>query len=68
MEHFKDSAQLLDNLTCPAFVVKEGVIVNVNQSAAQHNIKCDTTYTGLEAYLLSVQETVFRTPSSGQVP
>ena len=42
MDHFKDSAQLLDNLTCPAFVVKEGVIVNVNQSAAQHNIECNT--------------------------
>lgn len=42
MEHSTDTAQMLEQLICPAFIVKDGIITHANQAALQRQIKLNT--------------------------
>ncbi len=47
MEHAADTAQMLSQLTCPAFTVKNGIITSGNQAALQRQLQLNTDITDL---------------------
>lgn len=42
MEHSLDATEMLENLMCPAFIVKDGIITYVSRSASQRQISAGT--------------------------
>ncbi len=47
MEHSLDTAQMLEQLMCPAFIVQDGIIIHANQAALQRQIKRNTNISDL---------------------
>lgn len=47
MEHSLDTAQMLEQLMCPAFIVQDGIVTNSNQAALQRQIKLNTNISDL---------------------
>lgn len=47
MEHAADTAQMLAQLVCPAFIVKDGIITDGNQAALHRQIQLNTDISDL---------------------
>lgn len=73
MEHAADTAQLLSQLMCPAFTVKDGIITNANQAALQRQIQLNTNISeliciGKEEYARYTQGKLCLTLSIKSIP